>query len=878
MSSSEDSPLNAEPPKKRYAKKARVYRACDACRRKKVRCKEGPVSGGACAGCRSAGLDCSYVGATQTYPKGYVEALEKKVTAMAALLKELHPDKDFSKRIGGRLTRDNWMQEDVLGEVALSSESPAEPELRVCDKFPKPPTTGSPPRPRTDDPSTVLETYEASDDEATSQRKLQDLSADIVGIHLGSFHGKSSMKNFANIAFRVRSKGEEYDDSLPSVACALMRPWELATYEAHRPAYQFPPPDLMMLLVDTFFMCLNCVTPLLHRQSFQRALADGLHLRDEAFGGVVLLVCANGARLVEDTRVLLPGVSDWSSAGWQWFSQVQLTSRALMSVSRLYDLQAFCLGAIYLQGCSFPHAPWIVVGLGLRLALDIGAHRRKSYGSRPTIESELFKRVFWSLVFMDKWLSAALGRPSAIQEEDFDLDLPLEVDDEYFESPNPALAFKQPPNKPARVAYFAAATKMSRILGYALRTIYTTKKAKTLFGFVGPDWERQIVANFDSVLNRWADSLPDHLRWDPFNPSKDKLLDAAHLMCQYYHLQILVHRPFITSRHASTISFPSLAICTNAARSLARIFTTLLARFPIQAFACLIMPAFMSGVVLLLAIWDAKSSGLALNPVKEIEYVQVCLQILQTAKDRWHYAASLCKILTDLAKSGDVPLLDGFVPPRWKRPREVDGEDSPTWPFPPVSNDTSSLPPSDGGLPEAAAVDPPPSYFDPLPMLTSELGHIPDADPLWGMDGRTFAAEFPHEAFTAPHPASTSQAQWTGLFPSDYGIPDDILSQMGRYGVPAPNTAPNPNPEANSSLDFGKELDAFFAGTEVPAASATMVQGSTPPGSVATAVPGAGPSQGLSEWDWYFPKMYGLPTPSQQQQQTQGSSSTGQWQ
>lgn len=68
---------------------------------------------------------------------------------------------------------------------------------------------------------------------------------------------------------------------------------------------------------------------------------------------------------------------------------------------------------------------------------------------------------------------------------------------------------------------------MSRILGYALRTIvrimlkpiyrhshhsmqYTTKKAKTLFGFVGPDWERQIVANFDSVLNRWADSLPDH--------------------------------------------------------------------------------------------------------------------------------------------------------------------------------------------------------------------------------------------------------------------------------------------------------------------------------------------------------------------------------
>lgn len=112
-------------------------------------------------------------------------------------------------------------------------------------------------------------------------------------------------------------------------------------------------------------------------------------------------------------------------------------------------------------------------------------------------------------------------------------------------------------------------------------------------------------------------------------------------MCQYYHLQILIHRPFITSRHSSTVSFPSLAICTNAARSLARIFKTLLARFPVQAFSCLIMPAFMSGVVLLLAIWDAKSSGMVLNPSKEIEQVEDCLHILETARERWHFASSL---------------------------------------------------------------------------------------------------------------------------------------------------------------------------------------------------------------------------------------------
>lgn len=36
-----------------------------------------------------------------------------------------------------------------------------------------------------------------------------------------------------------------------------------------------------------------------------------------------------------------------------------------------------------------------MVGHGIRLALDVGAHRRKVYDSKPTIENELWKRAFW---------------------------------------------------------------------------------------------------------------------------------------------------------------------------------------------------------------------------------------------------------------------------------------------------------------------------------------------------------------------------------------------------------------------------------------------------------------------------------------------------
>lgn len=53
----------------------------------------------------------------------------------------------------------------------------------------------------------------------------------------------------------------------------------------------------------------------------------------------------------------------------------------------------------------------------------------------------------------------------------FDLDLPIECDDEYWENPDPELAFKQPSGKPPVVAYFNTYLKLSQVLAFALRTI-----------------------------------------------------------------------------------------------------------------------------------------------------------------------------------------------------------------------------------------------------------------------------------------------------------------------------------------------------------------------------------------------------------------------
>ena len=50
---------------------------------------------------------------------------------------------------------------------------------------------------------------------------------------------------------------------------------------------------------------------------------------------------------------------------------------------------------MYVHGTLPPHESWIMVGIGLRLAQDVGAHRRRSYHGPPTVEDELCKRAFW---------------------------------------------------------------------------------------------------------------------------------------------------------------------------------------------------------------------------------------------------------------------------------------------------------------------------------------------------------------------------------------------------------------------------------------------------------------------------------------------------
>ena len=60
--------------------------------------------------------------------------------------------------------------------------------------------------------------------------------------------------------------------------------------------------------------------------------------------------------------------------------------------------------AAYINATNSPQGTLPILSLGIRMAQDMGAHRKKLYSATPTVEQELWKRAFWSVVSSDVYI------------------------------------------------------------------------------------------------------------------------------------------------------------------------------------------------------------------------------------------------------------------------------------------------------------------------------------------------------------------------------------------------------------------------------------------------------------------------------------------
>ncbi|KAJ7664066.1 fungal-specific transcription factor domain-containing protein [Mycena rosella] len=807
-------------------KKRRIQRACDVCRRRKSRCDGSGMPGDKCSTCIDANLECTYQeGAVKRAPakkapSSYVETLETRLEHSEALVRQLRaelasavfaksaPTRPNAQRTNGATHADSasGVNGNANGEEGLLDSSKASLHImRVALHS----IMAPPPPPHADD----LVHLEIA-------RRFEKLSVEIGTTPDRRFLGKSSGATLIKAAIDLKEdvrrverragsdyptpeadeldggdgedSGENDDDGGPAPwRSRRLQYWQFKPWENRTPgtqAYSFPEHGLMAHLIDLYFAHVNMYIALLHRPTFERSVNEGLHLRDDGFASTLLLVCAIGSRWSDDPRVIAPaGATGRLACGWTWFDQVPLVGKHLFGEATLYDLQYYCLAVQFLEGSSAPQACWTLIGVGLRLAQDVGAHRRTSRVEKPSVENELWKRVFWVLVYMDRAVSSGMGRTCAINHDDFDLDPPIECDDEYWE--HPTRPFQQPPGVPSRVAFFNALLRLNHILSFSLKILYSLTKVRVLFA-VDDAWEENAVAELDSALNLWRDQVPEHLRWDPLRKDPVFFDQSVALQCHYSHLQILIHRPFIPMlRKSAPTALPSLAICTSAARTCANTVDVQRRRKGKVPVVFCLHAVFTSGIVLLLNVWSGKRTGLVPDPSREIANVHKCMEVVRLCEDRWQSAGLFWDILYELASVGQLPLPNPDTPPSAAHDDLV--------PVPPKLPATA--PPLDRGMRI------PPCHVEPMPPDVTERIHL-------GARGlrQTFDRPISDPQFRAPY-AQPQQALFQGSFAGVVGA----TAGGGALGV-APMEpsafAPAPPPDT-----WFPSEDPYAAGLEDPA-------------------------------------------------------------
>ena len=192
-----------------------------------------------------------------------------------------------------------------------------------------------------------------------------------------------------------------------------------------------------------------------------------------------------------------------------------MAARQMMEITDCRDmpsLQAILFMILFLQSSANLSTCYSYIGIALRSALRMGLHRNLTYNFNP-IERETRRRAFWIIRKMDTYVSALLGFPKMLNDEDVDQELPVEVDDEFITRD---AILPMPPGKLSVFVASNAHTRLMFILARVIRDVYPLKSAA---GGCEPGSGRPTyvvshtkIQAIEYDLQAWSEELPMGLR------------------------------------------------------------------------------------------------------------------------------------------------------------------------------------------------------------------------------------------------------------------------------------------------------------------------------------------------------------------------------
>ncbi|GAW24654.1 hypothetical protein ANO14919_142450 [Xylariales sp. No.14919] len=594
------------------AKRRRIARACDMCRKKKIKC-DGKLP--ACTHCINYKTDCVFtqVEKKRSPPKGakYIEGLENRLGRMESLLRlsgllgeddEATDLATLERRLAEKQQQKNASIASQASHSNPTSPSQATSGADGLDSAPQSALTSPEPireREFGRDHSPPLDEKNEEEVEALSEMMCSLVTnQDGETRYIGSSSGFSifSPKGIQWVNERIGDTSFQRMISEVSLDDHKWTQWKQEVFSDlfHRPVFRpLPPkPEALSLLKD-YFENFNCIFPLFHQPTFMHLVERQYSANPyEGSGWWASLNCvfaiAHRLRVMSN---LVPQEEDEKAWGYiknamGVFSELAMRNTDLLSVQALLGM------ALFMQGTPNPQPSFLLVAAAIRSSHSIGLHKRGTGFNLNPIEIEQRKRVFWIAYMLDKDLCLRSGRPPAQDDDDMNVELPEADPADHIG--NIPLA-----NGKGKMNLFRVMCELAVIESRIYKRLYSTKATKLSDGEL-----LQTIGELDKDLETWKDSIDIDYR--PENEIKAShtplILHIAMLHFSYYNALTTIHRMSIhhglwTSRLANYAIqglnarplnprvFASAALCASAARAT----ISLLKYIPQGDFSCVWM-------------------------------------------------------------------------------------------------------------------------------------------------------------------------------------------------------------------------------------------------------------------------------------------------
>ncbi|TGJ71367.1 hypothetical protein EYR41_003333 [Orbilia oligospora] len=557
-------------------KRRRIARACDQCRKKKIKC-DGKTP--ACTHCQNYHTECVFtlVEKKRQPPKGakYIEGLENRLGRMESLLKlsGILPEFDSKTDLG---TLEKRLEAQRL--QSIGANSPGNPLFsRPVSSNGTPNSGGIIAGSSPSDISREEEESESLSDKmsslVTNARGETRFIGSSSGFSIFSPKGiqwvnsKTGDRAFQKMLVKLMQADHKFEHWRPDVWDAVF------STKCQNP---LPSKAEAESYAQEYFSTVNLLFPLYHQASFESLLEEQYSdnpPKGTGWYASLNMVLAVGSR-IRGSKLKTPSAAE-DSRGWKLFQNAMCMYPVLtLQNTDIHSIQALLAMALFLQGTANPQPLYNIISAAVRVAFSVGLHRRADAFGFGREEAEHRKRVFWIAYCIDKDIALRSGRPSTINDEDINVELPEE---ESFDG----LGMVRLSDGQGKVNLFRRNCRFAQIQSRVYMQLYSAKAAKQSDGEL-----LNTIGDLDRELEEWRDSIP--LDFRPEHEISEAYLDSTMpivlMHFSYFNCLATIHRMSIahsywtnrlaqyavsglSTRPLNPRVFSSAALSVSAARS-----------------------------------------------------------------------------------------------------------------------------------------------------------------------------------------------------------------------------------------------------------------------------------------------------------------------